>query len=934
MLRNMLLMFIFAAFVATSSQVSYTHQDFCPYFGGLDVKNEAVVLAGAHDNVIPGGCISKELVPNGAFGDYRLNVWLGLKPTDGTFCNNTDKMDFFQFSCISSWYGDADKGQTIMFVRLYDRAARHGRMAARCAIYQKFNSGKNALLTIALDDDIMCKDLGEHQNNFEHMTFSLKSNWTDQTVVLFLNMGEYSPISNALSVEKYTKSKPKLRIGEINKKMNTDETLDNVIRPREVLDFSKRLKNDTNNDVLMNSRSQDITAHHVLTRSRRAAKGYRFPEWAQGCWTNLCINDDTATFDTSVLYESDIDETEDQEVTDGNVDKSGNPQKVRRDTSKKIKNTDDPIFPPTPPPSPPRSLPVEKIFNAPRRTQRSKRAPCSGDATTPKSVSTTGAFPVKFRDEDDPIDGFNSGKREVDIETDMEDEEALLKAIKDEELKDITILTDSWNAVKARKGNDKRLPTAGEFVREAVSRGMPMTKALEKWQTVLRLNRMWESHTNVHKKVPMNYYAIVTNFENYINKRKEPRAIYLNDMKTGVMTDSKFPDSHRKKRSTMDALRSSKTEWRNVMPVDFDENIGQPENIAKFLIMGGKRVGDEHYLTHDTSYLNNENKSDSMINIAINESLIYGCMWLVRRDKNIIEYAVLIANNAPKPYQPLLSFAREVCAENKTVAPNSDVKSHTSPRPHQQRWITETRNNVSDRVLVSCPVLPGTVFYGKLPPSPAAPVAVDDATASVAGASNEPSPAYCVRLISSVDDVASGREGFSDRMKYTVSECIDPTSLTGISPQPMNTQVTNEEREYKCLGQWSEDRPIGKGDDVTHTMLTYMYVQRLDRPNINGVPEYECYVVTSIPNQPGQDPRATTLLLTEAGKGTHCSRLADPYVDGMKLVGTKINSQGALHTPRQHQTRRPPPTQVNIGFRTVWDPIIVGLLLFITISLW
>jgi hypothetical protein len=110
-----------------------------------------------------------------------------------------------------------------------------------------------------------------------------------------------------------------------------------------------------------------------------------------------------------------------------------------------------------------------------------------------------------------------------------------------------------------------------------------------------------------------------------------------------------------------------------------------------------------------------------------------------------------------------------------------------------------TGNNVSDRVLVSCPVLPGTVFYGKLPPSPAAPVAVDDATASVAGASNEPSPAYCVRLISSVDDVASGREGFSDRMKYTVSECIDPTSLTGISPQPMNTQVTNEGQHINII---------------------------------------------------------------------------------------------------------------------------------------
>jgi hypothetical protein len=309
------------------------------------------------------------------------------------------------------------------------------------------------------------------------------------------------------------------------------------------------------------------------------------------------------------LYESDIDETEDQEVTDGNVDKSGNPQKVRRDTSKKIKNTDDPIFPPTPPPSPPRSLPVEKIFNAPRRTQRSKRAPCSGDATTPKSVSTTGAFPVKFRDEDDPIDGFNSGKREVDIETDMEDEEALLKAIKDEELKDITILTDSWNAVKARKGNDKRLPTAGEFVREAVSRGMPMTKALEKWQTVLRLNRMWESHTNVHKKVPMNYYAIVTNFENYTKKRKEPRAIYLNSMKTGVIIDTMFPHSKRKKRSIMDALRSAKTKWRKVKPVDIYENNEQPENTDKLLIMGGNQEGDERYPIGDSSHRSSSPRS-------------------------------------------------------------------------------------------------------------------------------------------------------------------------------------------------------------------------------------------------------------------------------------------------------------------------------------
>lgn len=102
------------------------------------------------------------------------------------------------------------------------------------------------------------------------------------------------------------------------------------------------------------------------------------------------------------------------------------------------------------------------------------------------------------------------------------------------------------------------------------------------------------------------------------------------------------------------------------------------------------------------------------------------------------------------------------------------------------------------------------------------------------------------------------------------------------------------EKEYKCLGQWTENRLIGQENDGKRIKLTYLYVERLDRSNIDGEPEYECYVVTAIPNQPGQDPRAMTLLLTEAGRGTHCSRLADPYVDGMKLVGTRIDSAGKI----------------------------------------
>lgn len=101
------------------------------------------------------------------------------------------------------------------------------------------------------------------------------------------------------------------------------------------------------------------------------------------------------------------------------------------------------------------------------------------------------------------------------------------------------------------------------------------------------------------------------------------------------------------------------------------------------------------------------------------------------------------------------------------------------------------------------------------------------------------------------------------------------------------------EREYKCLGQWTEPQQhISPEIGAKPIMLTYMYVKRLN-PVVNGTDQYECFVGTLIPNDPGVNSETTTtLLLTEAGSRTLCSRRSDPYRTGMKLVGTKINKEG------------------------------------------
>lgn len=302
------------------------------------------------------------------------------------------------------------------------------------------------------------------------------------------------------------------------------------------------------------------------------------------------------------MYASEADDTDYQERTEGDAEKSGYSQPVRRDSSDNHKKIDDPIFPPTPPPSPPRS-PESK------NSKRVKRVPCTDmfeSISTPKPVSTTGVFSVKFKDEDEPIDAFTTVKREAEYEPDMRNEEAFLQNIKDQESKDITILMDSWNAIKARHGSDNKLPTANEFTREVVSRGMPLNKALEKWWTLSQLNEMWESNTKTPKKINIDYKETVQRIENYIRQRQEINA--LNIIANPQLIDNdEFPHSlalntvQRAKRSSNPVLQSSKTVWRNVMPVHFDDHPGQPTETFRVLIMGGNHVGDERYPTVDAS---------------------------------------------------------------------------------------------------------------------------------------------------------------------------------------------------------------------------------------------------------------------------------------------------------------------------------------------
>lgn len=124
-------------------------------------------------------------------------------------------------------------------------------------------------------------------------------------------------------------------------------------------------------------------------------------------------------------------------------------------------------------------------------------------------------------------------------------------------------------------------------------------------------------------------------------------------------------------------------------------------------------------------------------------------------------------------------------------------------------WITQGRTLEHTIIKNPCPV--SGEFKGSLP--------------DVEG--------ICAKLTSNCDS--------PDYMFYQVSACHNEDII--------------EEREYRCLGQWTEDN------------LVYTYTQRLD------IGTFECFV--------GAINSTDEILLKEAGE--YCQRSADPLKYGMRL---------------------------------------------------
>lgn len=111
------------------------------------------------------------------------------------------------------------------------------------------------------------------------------------------------------------------------------------------------------------------------------------------------------------------------------------------------------------------------------------------------------------------------------------------------------------------------------------------------------------------------------------------------------------------------------------------------------------------------------------------------------------------------------------------------------------RIVTFTGKNETERVPIACPVLSGTVFYGVVPAPPERSVAPDAAIPRklANGQTLQTSSQLCARLVSSSDYCTNGVAGPADRMKYTVSECVDQTSSDGgQTTKPPKTELVFE----------------------------------------------------------------------------------------------------------------------------------------------
>ncbi|XP_050061651.1 uncharacterized protein LOC114129914 isoform X2 [Aphis gossypii] len=266
----------------------------------------------------------------------------------------------------------------------------------------------------------------------------------------------------------------------------------------------------------------------------------------------------------------------------------------------------------------------------------------------------------------------------------------------------------------------------------------------------------------------------------------------INDQKYTLKTNKRMRRSSTQ--NNQQQHTTTKFTWRCIMPVNNDEK--QHDNLeagAKFLTYGGRiektveNSNDQH----------NEQKSDLNID---DSKMSYGCLWLVPRGPNIIEFSI-IGTGLPDIHQDIESFARQLCTEKKAVTKNSNMKNkkkfHIRRRPS---WVTETRANEAKRVPVGCPVSPGIVFYGEIPAPPPSSTNINNSQPAL--------PRLCVKLISSADDCTNGKAGPIDQMKYTKSECVEQDSSTGTSPQTVAGQQTifEESRGHTAGESWRRNK--------------------------------------------------------------------------------------------------------------------------------
>ncbi|XP_060846239.1 uncharacterized protein LOC132925898 isoform X3 [Rhopalosiphum padi] len=256
---------------------------------------------------------------------------------------------------------------------------------------------------------------------------------------------------------------------------------------------------------------------------------------------------------------------------------------------------------------------------------------------------------------------------------------------------------------------------------------------------------------------------------------------------------------------------TTKFTWRCIMPVDNDEKqLNSLEVGAKFLTYGGRIM---EKTAENDNHQHNEPKSDALFDIKEDSKMSYGCLWLVPRGPNIIEFSI-IGTGLPDKNQDIKSFARQLCTEKRPVDKNSNVRNMKKLHQRRHSWITETRADEGRRVAVGCPIPLGTVFYGEIPAPPP--------PSTIKNNSQPAPPRLCVRLISSADDCTNGQAGPIDQMKYTVSECVERDSSTGTSPQIVATEKTIFEasRVYAVGGSWRRNKRHSAPADTLTTAST------------------------------------------------------------------------------------------------------------------